>query len=774
RELVTIGEDVYTHDAVFTDCDLEQPHYHFGAANMKVVRDNVLVARDVTLRFGDVPVLWLPFFVQSLASGRRSGLLTPRVSINDVAPTSNSYARQVDNLGFYWAISDHLGAETAFGWRSDDFTRVRGRLEYRYNRQFLSGAVDFSNFWQAEGGTNFTLSTSNSWKPDERTDLRVSGDYASNTRFIERRTLDPRELTQTIRATAGASRRFDWGSMQVNGSRTQYLSDGKVLSNYPSASLTLTPITLFEALPGEEKWYSNATWSANGDASIDRITLDELQAPRTEQESRTVTAGLSSSFSLGAFSLSQSFNLNDATRQLRDVFPDTTVEGGTGQGAARAFSVRSDPLPAVDSLVLPTVAERVMNWSTGLNYQQRLIGSTTFTPGLSLRGSMVRNDSTGGATVSSPTRLDFSASLQTDVFGFWPGIGPVERLRHKISPGFSFTYSPKPVLSEEQLRVFSADTLIKEVKRLSIRLSQTFEAKMRRSESDTLTAQERADSLAADTASGPRRLETERPVTILSINTDALVYDFVAARDGRGIQTMEIGNNLQSDLFRGLQISFAHSLFRNLPADTAAGQDPRNPPREFDLHLSRVNASFSLNSDSWIFRVLGLGRESPEQQPDTALTGEARDTIDDASAAAAVDRSGAGLGLLAGGGRQQQRQAPAAPIGSWNASFSYSLSRPRADDGISRDNQMLTANVSLQPTENWGLQWSTGYSFTDSEFTDHILTLTRRMHDWDAYFDFIKAQNGNFSFQFRVNLRANPDVKLDYEQQDLPGLQGRR
>ncbi|MGH7127908.1 MAG: hypothetical protein ACREIV_05030, partial [Planctomycetaceae bacterium] len=309
-------------------------------------------------------------------------------------------------------------------------------------------------------------------------------------------------------------------------------------------------------------------------------------------------------------------------------------------------------------------------------------------------------------------------------------------------------------------------------------LNQTFEAKLRRSARDSAIADSVAmvrDTLAADTASGPRRRQQEQPMLLLGINTDALVYDFVAARErGRGVQTIEIGNTLQSDLFRGLQISFAHSLFRNLPADTAAGQDPRNPPREFDLHLSRVNASFSLNSDSWIFRVLGLGRESPEQQPDTALTGEARDTIDDASAAAAVDRSGAGLGLLAGGGRQQQRQAPAAPIGSWNASFSYSLSRPRADDGISRDNQMLTANVSLQPTENWGLQWSTGYSFTDSEFTDHILTLTRRMHDWDAYFDFIKAQNGNFSFQFRVNLRANPDVKLDYEQQDLPGLQGRR
>jgi hypothetical protein len=42
------------------------------------------------------------------------------------------------------------------------------------------------------------------------------------------------------------------------------------------------------------------------------------------------------------------------------------------------------------------------------------------------------------------------------------------------------------------------------------------------------------------------------------------------------------------------------------------------------------------------------------------------------------------------------------------------------------------------------------------------------LHDWDANFDFVKAQNGNFSFQFRVHLRANPDIKLDYSQSDRP------
>ena len=66
---------------------------------------------------------------------------------------------------------------------------------------------------------------------------------------------------------------------------------------------------------------------------------------------------------------------------------------------------------------------------------------------------------------------------------------------------------------------------------------------------------------------------------------------------------------------------------------------------------------------------------------------------------------------------------------------------------------------------------STGYSITTTKFSDHVLTLTRTLHDWDANFDFVKAQNGNFSFQFRVHLRANPDVKLDYHQQESPGLQ---
>jgi hypothetical protein len=140
----------------------------------------------------------------------------------------------------------------------------------------------------------------------------------------------------------------------------------------------------------------------------------------------------------------------------------------------------------------------------------------------------------------------------------------------------------------------------------------------------------------------------------------------------------------------------------------------------------------------------------------------------DTTTAPQVRRTEADFGVL--GANRRREQPPRAPTGSWNATFNYTLFRPRDQEGSGGlENQMLTANISFQPTQNWAVQWNTGYNFTDGEFTDHILSLTRMMHDWDANFDFVKAQNGNFSFQFRVQLRANPDIKLDYEQRDIPG-----
>jgi hypothetical protein len=104
--------------------------------------------------------------------------------------------------------------------------------------------------------------------------------------------------------------------------------------------------------------------------------------------------------------------------------------------------------------------------------------------------------------------------------------------------------------------------------------------------------------------------------------------------------------------------------------------------------------------------------------------------------------------------------------GTWRASLSYSLQRTRPTAGREgTDLQTLRANVTFDPTQHWSVRWTTSYSFTDAAFSDHILTLSRDLHRWTANFDFLKGQNGNFAFQFRVQLRDQPDLKLDYDQQ---------
>jgi hypothetical protein len=242
-----------------------------------------------------------------------------------------------------------------------------------------------------------------------------------------------------------------------------------------------------------------------------------------------------------------------------------------------------------------------------------------------------------------------------------------------------------------------------------------------------------------------------------------VVYDFVAAREGRGVQTTQISNSIQSDLFRNLQLRFTHELWRELQGEGGEGSGSR----EFAPHLSSLNASLTLSSDSWLFRVLGLGggRTMPQQANEVGAT-----ETEPSAGGPAIDRTKAENGMV-GTRRRDPVGAPRGPTGSWNASLNYTLNRPRSvgpfDTG---ENQMVTGTVSFQPTELWTLNWNTGYNITTGGFTDHMLTLTRRLHDWDANFDFAKVQNGNLSFQFRVSLRANPDIKLDYEQHDLRGV----
>ncbi|HEX6589885.1 MAG TPA: putative LPS assembly protein LptD [Longimicrobiales bacterium] len=727
ERVFTSGSDViYSAGTEFTTCDLEVPHYHFTASRFKMVNDRILVARDVTLSFGDVPVFWLPFLVQSLREGRRSGLLTPAFGLGDVVQTSDRATRQVRNLGFFWAINDYTGAEAALDWRSGDWLAVRGRFDYKWTSQFLQGYVNTRQFFNDDGSRELTLNTDNSWRPGERTQVGVSGRYASSSDFVRRETYDPNELNRTLSSSASVRHTFlNGAALSLGATRDQQLLAERIETTLPSVSLNLPTVSLYSAMiggvPTELTWGGSTSFRASSDDRNESASL----AP-SERDSRRQTATLQSSFRFGALSFSQNVSAGEELLEAKDsVTIDTTT-----------------------AAPLPEATTRTLNWSSTVSYQQDLIGTLRVTPNLSVQGQFHQSPLSSDEVIRSPVTLNFGADMQADIFGFWPGVGPFERLRHKLSPSLGYRFRPEPSQSTIQDSIFGETTRASNV--ITIGLRQTFEAKR--------PAEEAADS-AGDAAADdrvpadgePRRLPGQSPIVLLSINTTAVAYDFEAASRGEpGLTTTTITNSITSDLLRNLSLNVRHSLFQPVPEGGSASD------REFDPHLEQVSANFGLSGESWLFRVLGLGGEADADTPRE----EGLDTTDvDDVFPAETD-----LGMVpeTRASRGSRGMARVGSAGTWTANFDYSLQRPR--DTTLDENQQVGARLAFQPTENWSVGWSTAYSITDSEFQNHALTLTRSLHRWKADFRIMQAQNGNLSFEFEARLDDLPDLRIPYDQ----------
>ena len=770
------GDRSYCHRLRFTSCEEEEPHYHFLAREIKITPGGTMVARNVILYFADVGVLWLPFIAQSTQTERRSGLLPVRFSVNDVVRTSESYSRRVSNIGYYWAISDYADAEVGIDWWSGNYMAVTGALRYEWARQFLEGGANFRQFWRDEGGSELAVDTRHRWEISERSRAQASFRYASSSSFVRRNSFDPREVTQSIDSDGGFSRRFDWGNVSVNANRRQFLSDDKVEMTLPTVNLSLSPITLFGAPPNRARFYNNLTWSASGRMSRSIRDLP-AQPPDTfnlrSADTEAWRGSFSTSLSAGAFSVSQSVNLSrNVVLDVPPGFFDPGTEAPqTGVGSVGDLRRPLFHTPAAaDSM---DHRDEELTWSTSVNYQVKLVGSSSLTPNLAVSGRSIRSDTLSagdGGFVAAPRRLSFGARLKVDLYGFFLG----DRIRHKWSPSFNYAYSPETRPTDLQKQVFG-DRAIQPKNEIRVGMTQTFEMKV----SEPATDSAAAEKPARDRSAGPSRLPKARKVTLLGLRTSAVTYDFEQADEAghfsRGFaENLRISNQISSDYLRGLSISVEHDIF-----EPAADGAEAAAPLVFAPFASRANLSFSLSNKSSLFRWLGgLAGGGAEGESASAETGDGEDASDptgletaDLGESTVVPRSGdrrrSSLGSRRGGDK----------VGEWSASLSYSQARAR---GAETDgSRMLQANVRFQPTEKWSVNWRTSYDMVAGSFNDHVINLKREMHRWEADFAFRQTATGNWTFVFEVALTDNRDLHFDYEQrtggrQTGPSGAGRR
>jgi hypothetical protein len=791
---------IYGSRTRFTSDDRPEPNSHFEAAELLVLADQILVARSVSLHFSEVPVLWLPFIAQPLQSGRSSGLLTPTFSVNDIVRTSGGYERRISNIGAYWAISDYADARLAMEWWSGRYTALTTSLQYGVARRFVTGELSSRRFWREDGRQDLALSTRNAWEPTERTRVNVAGNYVSNTGLIRQNSFDPVEQTSSIDSQAGLQHRFGWGNASVEARRQQFLSDDRLEMTLPSGTLSLSTLTLFRAAPSQASWYNNMTLNAS--SSFNRSIREfPAQADTTRfqfaraNQGRTQGRGRAS-LSLGNLSLSGEVGYQES------LFRDIPIQIARPDLMAGDWIGEVSLPGGLDDRVDFSTAN--VTWNTSISFQQRLIGSTSITPSLTLGSQMVRVDSIPEARdfVHAPVRLSFGVGTQAELFAFFPGFAGFEAIRHKITPGVSYSYAPAVAPTPLQERVFGAREL-RVQNALNFTFNQTFEAKARTpsgaasttpspagearagigAEEGSGAGEGVAEADAADQRGSPwvsstdlgaggrasglqdaglQRLPPSRVVTLLGLSTSAVSYDLVQADStGRwvdGFTTTQLRNTVRSDYLRGLDLSFSHDLFDER-RDTDLG-------RAFSPHLEQVSLGFSLDGSSALTgalaRLLGVSQGgTPRVGSEVGASvggGDITDPFGPTSGGFDADRiiPGSGRGSRAGFTRRE----------GWNARLDYSLRRPRPGAFGGRS-EALNALLSFQPTPLLAVSWRTSYDLEQARFSDHTIQVMRDMYDWEASFGFRQGINGNWTFQFEVSLKANRDLRFDYEQRNL-------
>ena len=740
EEVTAEGTDrVYVSRSTYTTDDRPEPQYHFQSDRVLVIQDRILVGRPARLYFQNVPVMWLPFIVQDMTEGRRSGILTPQFGINDIVrtggppQTERGTGRQISNIGFYWAGNEYFDAQFAGDWRSGVSTGLEARTRYRWRRQFLDGSLTLRRDWRDEAANVFSLNTSNSWEATERTRINLTGSYTSSGDFVRETNPYPTETTQDLVSNFSLRHRFDWADLSVGANRRQSIVTDRVEMTLPNVSLNLRPITLFRApIPAEAQWFHGATLSLSGSGS--RVTRDPglvlspIDRPRT-----TTRAEASKGFDIGNLSWSTRGNLNRA---------ETGMLPGTEEWAMDPGSVLDDG-----------------RWESSLSYRQSLIGSTNISPNVRFEQQVRSDTAHGGEYVPTPLRPSVGAGLNTDLFGFFPGIGPVAAIRHRFSPRLSYSYAPAVEFDERQTAVFG-ERESRVQNRLQLSFNQTFEGRMRNGAADAAAA---ADTLPEGEEAPAAEREPQR-LTLLSIDTSPLVYDFARAAEGEvGFQTSELSNTISSDYLRGLRLNFTHELF-----DRRRVTEPGDPGT-FSPQMTRFTTSFSFGEGSGpVEFLLGLfdrGRET--RRDDTELP--------------PADTTGA-ESPAPGRGMPTATERPQAVGGPWNVQLNYSYERPRRNplgEGVALDparfapNQHLDGNVSFAPTPNWAVNWRTRYSLTEREFGDHHLTLRRDLYRWEANFTFSRSAFGASLFSVAVRLKDLPDLKFEHREQNI-GVDGAR
>ena len=657
---------VFAQDAAYTTCDLDHPHYAVEAGRIKVVDGERVYTGPVQLKLLGIPMpLVLPFGYFPAAEGRRSGPLAVRYG------QETGFGLFLDNVGWYWAISDYLDAQLAGKVGTQGSFQGRGSL--RYNRRYAyNGRLGLSlgrlrSGESTDPGFAPRLLSGVTWNHNQT--LPAGQTLTANVNLSTSTLRQTSEaVSDQISATTNSSVNFSqqWPavgrSLRVSGQVSQNFQTDRTEAQFPQ--FTFAQQRRFPFKRGrDDRWWEKISLSYDADAR-------NAFAYQPADNALTDVSALDALFSPSAF--------REGSCAADDL--DCDPQRFSYQVVQRVPIAASYTVPRFNLSFGPTV-NVTETWADAAVAQ-------TYDPEL---GRAVSSRVPGFTAVR---QVSLSASASTDFYGTFPiRVGALNGVRHTVSPRVSASFQPDyadfgfvrevQVDSLGTTRRYAIHPSIPTdpTRSLSYGIGNTFVARTTRTDS-----------------TGAEQSQTRQ---ILDLNVTGGI-NFAAER--RPI--LPVQASLSSDLF-GFRASGSLQFTAYAP-DTVLTADPVTYFDVTGRPLRLRSANFRVNRTFQSSRTTGPRDQRAVYAPPTV-------GYDPGSLA---PRSAA-IGYV-------DYSAP------WSVATGFTLSRQISEAGEVRTTAAVdVSSFRAQLTPNWALSGSTGFDLMELDVTLTRVALVRDLHCWE-------------------------------------------
>ena len=711
---------IFIENSTYTTCDLDTAHFHFESKNMKIVQNDIVVARPIILHISQIPVLGIPFGIFPHKGGQRhSGWIMPSYGDN------KNRGQYIQGLGFYWAPNDYWDSKLTMGFGDKQGYTFKVNTQYNlrykfngslnfFNRQFLSGTKNITDiFGDKKTSTTVRWNHKQIMRNNQSLNANItystSGDYNKKYGLTESERMDQKAISNI-----SYSKRWPESKNSIS------------LSYYANQDLLIR-----DKIDENSKYYINPNRKGTQINSKNQ-TFPKFSFRHGQSDLFSTTAIDKKWFN----TITWNYGLNYSNIK-RVYYESVEID-------SNMFSWKNE------DLVENKINDENNGWihTSSINAPQKLFRYISINPRLSLKSAWVNktydgiwNDSLNVFEKIEKNRFatrttgSFSLNSSTQIYGLIPiPLGPVKSIRHVMSPTIGYSWTPD--FSEnflgKDLRYFRKRFTGDEEKILD-RFSGTIAGNTPKSEQKSMT-------FGINNIFQAKILKSkeEKKVDLLNwrINSG---YNFAAD----SLKFSNIRSSVRSKILGKLNVDLGmtHDLYNfDVEKNKRLASWNKNSSGKIVPRLvnARLSTSFKIKSKKWDKNELG-----DNLIQDTTITEENLEEI--------------GLNTVP---RNIQNSISNNQLWSTNISLSYSL------DALNPDRTSKTfwanSNSIINITNNWKVSYRARFDLMERDLVNHSFSIYRDLHCWELSLNWTPNGIGQ-GINFKINVKSPTlkDLKLE-------------